>query len=531
MENKKIKCICLIRVSTEQQDFEGQKKVVIANAMTDGYKSEEIKIVEAKESAIKLREDERETLNEMKDLIENNNSIESVYVFAIDRLARKVSIILSVKDYLLERKINLVFINPHKMATLRKNEQGELVEDELTAMLLMFLSYGSEMEMKLKKERFKAAREALKAQGKVYYNKTVFGYTRNPKTKEADINPEEANIVRYIFNEYINGVTMQDIYLNLETVGKLPHKTKIAARSFVWRILHNEAYKGGTSFYNKNTVFKFKAIIDEETFEKAQKKLAEKKWAYEKTKFITFGKSIIYCVNDKRLMSPVVHNRCYKSMAGQKYSLNINVMDSIIWYIARNTYRYILLEKQKDKTDLYKEKTKELNNQILNIEKIISNIEIKERKAFTMYIDGKVNEKIYNEQIEKINSEKERYLFELSKCKSELAKYNIEKNQIKELYGNDINLDDLDDLAKRQIIIETINRVNVFSPEHRKYEITFDVKSWLAQKELNKVKFIYKSNQCKISIRMINEETGENVNMYQIVKSRLGTAKTLFYKD
>ena len=61
----------------------------------------------------------------------------STYVFAIDRLARKVSIVLSVKDYLLKNNINLVFLNPHKMSTMRINDNGEKVEDELTGMMLM----------------------------------------------------------------------------------------------------------------------------------------------------------------------------------------------------------------------------------------------------------------------------------------------------------------------------------------------------------------------------------------------------------
>ena len=88
------KCICLVRVSTEQQKLEGQKEKVISAAISDGYKLEEIAVVEGKESAIKLQEEERETLNEMKNIIAQYPTIESVYVFAIDRLARKVSIIL-----------------------------------------------------------------------------------------------------------------------------------------------------------------------------------------------------------------------------------------------------------------------------------------------------------------------------------------------------------------------------------------------------------------------------------------------------
>ena len=146
------KCICLCRVSTLQQDLEAQREKVVNAAIADGYCNDEIAVIEKKESAIKLSEEERQSLNEMKEIIKDNPSIESVYVFAIDRLARKVSIVLSVKDYLTERGINLVFLNPHKMGTLPKDETtGKLIEDELTSMLLMFLSYGAEMEMKIKK--------------------------------------------------------------------------------------------------------------------------------------------------------------------------------------------------------------------------------------------------------------------------------------------------------------------------------------------------------------------------------------------
>ena len=81
------KCICLMRVSTEQQKLEGQKEIVISAAISDGYQLEEIAVVEGKESA------------------------------------RKVSIVLSVKDYLLKNNINLVFLNPHKMSTMRKEKR------------------------------------------------------------------------------------------------------------------------------------------------------------------------------------------------------------------------------------------------------------------------------------------------------------------------------------------------------------------------------------------------------------------------
>lgn len=140
------KVIAFLRVSTIQQQLEGQREKVISNIIADGYKESEIFVIEGKESAIKLDEEERQTLNQLKDAITHYPDIKAVYVFAIDRLARRVSIVLSIKDYLLKRGINLIFLNPHKMGTMRE-ENGVMVEDELTSMMLMFLSYGAEMEI------------------------------------------------------------------------------------------------------------------------------------------------------------------------------------------------------------------------------------------------------------------------------------------------------------------------------------------------------------------------------------------------
>ena len=69
------KCICFCRVSTQLQSLDEQKETVIANAIADGYKRDEIAIVEGKESAIKLKEEERQTIAEMKKIISENPSM------------------------------------------------------------------------------------------------------------------------------------------------------------------------------------------------------------------------------------------------------------------------------------------------------------------------------------------------------------------------------------------------------------------------------------------------------------------------
>ena len=72
------KSILLIRVSTEQQDLAQQTEKVKAEAIKDGFTESNIIILEDKESAVKLSEEERNGLNKLKWHIEHDD-ISCVY--------------------------------------------------------------------------------------------------------------------------------------------------------------------------------------------------------------------------------------------------------------------------------------------------------------------------------------------------------------------------------------------------------------------------------------------------------------------
>ena len=72
------KVICFARVSTIVQDLQPQLDAVKRQIIADNYEESEIVVVKGKESAIKLKEEQRQTLNEMKQLIEENPTIEEV---------------------------------------------------------------------------------------------------------------------------------------------------------------------------------------------------------------------------------------------------------------------------------------------------------------------------------------------------------------------------------------------------------------------------------------------------------------------
>lgn len=423
------KCICLIRVSTQHQSLTEQRDKVVATAIADGYSKSEIAVVEGKESAIKLKEEQRETLNEMKNIIEENPSIESVYVFAIDRLARRVSVVLSVKDYLLERGINLVFINPHKMGTMRKDEKtGKMVEDELTKLLLMLLSYGAEMEMSIKKARFATARDALKAQGKIATGVALYGYYRASDGK-ATIKEEEAECVRDVFNIYANeNISLQGLFKRMVAMGKWENNvTPMAMSTRVRNIITNMAYSGGTPTQRLKGKGErtevYPAIVSEELQQKALAKLqTNAKKPKTTSKHLYFGKGLVKFEMEsgkQYAMAPVRRNVNYAIMNGiVKAGVNLNIIDSILWDEAVTLKRHHMNVDVKQTRETYIETIAQNKEQIAAIQPKLDVIKERQAKAFQMLMKGKVSEDIYDATMKDIANDEQTYSKQIAKLET-----------------------------------------------------------------------------------------------------------------
>ena len=259
------KIILFARVSTQAQDYTMQIAEMRKVATSMGYSSDDQIEVKGKESAIKLEEEQRETLNEMKELIAEHPDVNHVMVFAIDRLARRVSIVLHVKDWLTSRKINLTFLHPAQMTTL----QADGTPNPATEMSLMLLSYGAEQEMKVKQARFKAAKDQLRKQKKVASGRCLYGYIKG-KDRIPVIVEEEAEAIRKAYMLLASDETMTATRLDdmMVEFGYWKAVTQKYNSSRVCQIMHNPAYKGGES----GGVL-YPAIVDQDTWEKATARL------------------------------------------------------------------------------------------------------------------------------------------------------------------------------------------------------------------------------------------------------------------
>jgi DNA invertase Pin-like site-specific DNA recombinase len=489
-------------VSTNQQDLEGQREKVVANAIADGYRKNEIAVIEKKESAIKLSEMQRESLNEMKEIINDNPSIESVYVFAIDRLARRVSVVLSIKDYLTERGINLVFLNPHKMGTLRKDEKtGNMIEDELTSMLLMFLSYGAEMEMKIKKERFAAAKEIMHKQNKLTCGKPVFGYRKNADGT-VSVNEDEAKVIRQIYYEVLhNDKPIKQIEREMIANGFLKPK-KVVTGATVRYYCANKAYYGSNSTCGSTLVYP--PIITKDEFDRMQAKMAEnRKGAKKNTKQTHLCKGLIRNLQSGFIM---IYNSGGRSYVDYTNNQNINAptMDYLIWHVSKTLYT-IYKAISSDETKVTNQKMIEDNNRrIENIKEMIEGVAARQRKAFKAYLDNLVSEDDYKAEVGKIKKELTEWSKEIAKLESDNKRYLLEGEALtdKTVWDSE-SLGTIDDIqVKKEIVKAVVKEIRLAKMGKGFYVCDVIAKDDRVQKEYSQLreKFLYKVSGHKISL-------------------------------
>ena len=146
------KAIIIIRESTKAQEIDSQKQDIINYAIKDGYSLEEILIIgEAGASAIKLDEAYLKNMQKVYNTIDDpNNSIECVYAWAIDRIGRNEEVLHKLKNYLVEKKIQLIIKKP----SLKLLEDDGSVNSGVELAFSLFATM-SKQEMEMKVARFK----------------------------------------------------------------------------------------------------------------------------------------------------------------------------------------------------------------------------------------------------------------------------------------------------------------------------------------------------------------------------------------
>jgi len=167
---------------------------------------------------------------------------QKVVVYKLDRLARKLRLLLELEENLKDYGVYLYSLKDQV--------------DTSTAIgrtVFQVLGLVSEWERETIIERTKAGRISRYKAGCWAGGKSLYGYSYNPNTKKLIINEAEAAVVRRIFREYNAGKSMVEIanMLNDERIPSRCSTAKGWRMSAIRDIIIHPAYKG-THYVNRH---------------------------------------------------------------------------------------------------------------------------------------------------------------------------------------------------------------------------------------------------------------------------------------
>ena len=324
------KAILFSRVSTERQTLDQQTNELVNEAKTMGYS--DWSVIEDKESAISLDEYERHGLNELKRLV-STEAYDCVICYEISRLSRRPKVLYSIRDLLIEKRIQLVILKPY----MRLLDNDGNMSQTASIMFSLFSSL-SESEMMIKKERMMRGKKMKKEMGYFGGGNCPYGY--EIKNKKAYIKEDEAKVIRDIYFRASKDnpwKVAQDCY----ELGVFPDMTRRETYVKVCNILRSENYVGN-KIYQK--------IVDDDTFLIVKKKLGPRKSrnSMRQKGEEPLCKGIFIRSETNQMMSSNTHNNKYFSQPfdpernriegidPHNCTISINIVDSLAWSLVKN---------------------------------------------------------------------------------------------------------------------------------------------------------------------------------------------------
>ena len=533
-----------LRVSTADQDYERQRIELEALAKSRG---DNVKYVfEEKKSAV-LSMDTREELTKMRQLTKDD--VDIIYLWDITRLSRR-----SI-DF-----INLVYEFANKGICLYFKDKNIITLDEdgninaMASIYLYMLGIFAQMDAENLKAKMKSGKEKSLLDGNSYTSNAPFGYYLD--NKKLYIKEDEAELVRMMYDLYIDGKTLNEIALQINAKN-IVTKTGVKWSTEVIRnMIINPVYKGKPEYRNYKKVngklqvdkvrtFDAPAIIDAGKWDLAQEQRIKNTTYADKSRTRkALLRGVLVCgLCGKPYHIAIAGNiASFYKCSDKRSSINTRVgcknggivaghIDYIIWELVKNIYKQNRFTEQfeaakqanKDKMD---SNLDQISNYLDEITKINKNI-AKVRKGYMngIYDDTTAAKEIkeYNNQIEKINRlisdlEAENVLLE--------RKINISKDQFK--------IDDAEPTNEEKVLVikEYIKEARLFAISNNKkvveveYNLGFTeyvlISTYKGKKGYSLVvdteSIIFNKDRCNFSIPendhiMIDEETDIDVRL------------------
>jgi len=312
MKNAAIYC----RVSTDNQESEGTSLQTQLEACLDYCMGKKYPVAYQFSEAYSGLTLDRPRLNELMDLV-RAGEVDFLAVYCLDRLARNATHSVILRDELDKYHVVLESVTED----IDKTTLGEAI----TYLRGTF----SQLEVEKIKERTMRGKRARLKEGRLPQGTGVgiYGYNWDEEAKRRVINEAEAVVVRRIFTMVVDGFSCFHIAWELNKEGILTKTGKPWHPLTIRRIVMNPAYYGMTIFNQTRRVGTraekrpenewvilpdvTPAIIDQETFDKAQEALKQRRSIPGKALVEYLLRGHVYC--------PVCGSRITGTMLNRKY--------------------------------------------------------------------------------------------------------------------------------------------------------------------------------------------------------------------
>ena len=391
-----------------------------------------------------------------------DGKIDMVITKSISRFARNTLDTLKYVRMLKENNV-AIFFEDENINTLTMD--GEL--------LLVVLSSVAQQEVENISDNVKKGLKMKMKRGELVGFQGCIGYDYDPETKSISVNPDEVEIVKYIFTRYVQGAGSFVISRELNELG---YKTKLGndwTQSTVIGVIKNEKYKGDIllgktftvdpiskrrlenlgeedQFYIKNH---HEPIISEEMFDKAHEILKKRGKSRSALHQVSAGKREKFtrqyafsCMLECGFCGSNLSRRRWHS--GSDYSKIIwscvtgtkkgkkfcpdskGIPEKVIEDAFIESYK-LLCGDNREVLDEFIERVEvtlsesNIEKSIEKIDKEITSIESKKKKLLDMCLEDKIDQLTYEAKMEELSEKSKKLLVERQ---DHVAKQDDEKN-------------------------------------------------------------------------------------------------------
>ena len=400
------KAIIFVRVSTERQDLSEQELALVQLAERDGYAQSQQILISYKESAIRLSEEARLGLSDLKQYILSDESINAVYAAEISRIARSKKVLFSIEEFLVSHKVQLVILTP----SIRLLKPDNTVDDAAEFAFTMWAQF-AESEMRLKKQRFSQARERNRKLGRFNGGRTGLGFT----TDDSGFIVQDETTVPVIielFKKYQSGYSIVKLRNWLSGLGIFYTGQNIKG------MLSRDAYR---------KIVGEQLWVDVQELRQQRKNTGEdrhRKYSICERLIICPECGHFYTLRSNHVYNCVYHD-CQRRNTEQFCPNSVGVsqrrIEAICIAVAARWKSNFMAMNEAERRREAERRNLEIPLQIKELERKLNNVKIKKRRLTLKFVDVLIGERTYEERMEKLNSEESGINMEISRLNAELT--------------------------------------------------------------------------------------------------------------